>query len=628
MDTGEFDDGQFWLIPEELSVLQIVSVAGLAVVVALYSYVLLKMLVWREYHHVEGSFVDRVLMRCEPSRTLSDDWSKLDLPHRAYRLIWELYLFLKELTGFRGRHRKLWNLCLKALDLMLQAFMVSGLLEAGTPVQLTLGFAVFTALNSLFCAVEIISHRYTAFAEILIDSLFDLCAAVVFPIVVLLYSAHNFDFDRAVFRINMELSHAGSFERRARMLANPTEIELFRVSFDSLRIRTLSDFFLRIGMNIGFAYRFKRVVEVLIQMQTQRQRQQATKRGSQVDQHSTLLKFPKVVGGKRSCQRAAPKSLAILFLAYSVGVVVVTQEAISTSQSVCAPFPECVVFAYRWRDTPYCPCRALIDGDRAPKTYYEWTHPADATNTVKALASAGTLETLQLINRQLTVLPDELRGCRDLNFIQIEGKVGSNNLGTLADDLFSDMPKLRYLQLGLHQRMVRLPALDGVPNLSCLILSRMSAFTELPSFKKLPRLQRLEFSVLKHLSWIPDLQSVGTIVHFAVYQGATLCCNGFLGACDLTNPFCTNATCLQDASLQATRTTLDVFQTFSSNVLSLTRTRGWYVGRGYMLQPPQQVVACNPDPVKIEIRRRQIQEHVGAPCDPVEEAWLGCSDTR
>ncbi|KAE9039281.1 hypothetical protein PR001_g4946 [Phytophthora rubi] len=528
MDTGEFDDGQFWLIPEELSVLQIVSVAGLAVVVALYSYVLLKMLVWREYHHVEGSFVDRVLMRCEPSRTLSDDWSKLDLLHRAYRLIWELYLFLKELTGFRGRHRKLWNLCLKALDLMLQAFMVSKLLEAGTPVQLTLGFAVFTALNSLFCAVEIISHRYTAFAEILIDSLFDLCAAVVFPIAVLLYSAHNFDFDRAVFRINMELLPVGSFERRARMLANPTEIELFRVSFDSLRIRTLSDFFLRIGMNIGFAYRFKRVVEVLIQMQTQRQRQQATKRGSQVDQHSTLLKFPKVVGGKRSCQRAAPKSLAILFLAYSVGVVVVTQEAISTSQSVCAPFPECVVFAYRWRDTPYCPCRALIDGDRAPKTYYEWTHPADATNTVKALASAGTLETLQLINRQLTVLPDELRGCRDLNFIQlincateelptwakdlrmlqylqIEGKVGSNNLGTLADDLFSDMPKLRYLQLGLHQRMVRLPALDGVPNLSCLILSRMSAFTELPSFKKLPRLQRLEFSVLKHLSWIPDL---------------------------------------------------------------------------------------------------------------------------
>lgn len=125
---------------------------------------------------------------------------------------------------------------------MLQGLMLSDLLEAGTPVELTFGFAVFTAVNSLLCAVEIISHRYTAFAEILIDSLFDLCAAVVFPIIVLMYSAHNFDFDRAVFRINMELFPVGSFERRARMLANPTEIELFRVSFDSLRIRTISDF--------------------------------------------------------------------------------------------------------------------------------------------------------------------------------------------------------------------------------------------------------------------------------------------------------------------------------------------------------------------------------------------------
>ncbi|KAJ8577051.1 hypothetical protein ON010_g2156 [Phytophthora cinnamomi] len=295
--------------------------------------------------------------------------------------------------------------------------MLSELLEAGTPVVLTFGFAVFTSVNALFCAVEIISHRYTAFAEILIDSLFDLFAAVVFPIIVLVYSAYNFDFDRAVFRINTELLPVGSFERRARMFANPTEIELFRVSFDSLRIRTLPDFFLRIGMNIGFAYRFKRVVEVLIQMQTQRQRQKGKRRGSMADNQSMLLLVPRVGGGKRSCQRAAPKSVAILFFAYSVGAVVVTHEAISTSQSVCSSHPECVVFAYRWRDTQNCPCRALIDGNRAPKTYYEWTHPVDATETVKALAAAGTLETLQLINRQLTVLPDELRGCSNLIFM-------------------------------------------------------------------------------------------------------------------------------------------------------------------------------------------------------------------
>ncbi|KAG4250349.1 hypothetical protein PC116_g1975 [Phytophthora cactorum] len=419
MNTNEYDNGQFWLIPEEFSVLQAFSVAGLVAILALYIIVLLKMLVWREYHHVEGSLLDRILERCVSNKAQSDNWSKLDFVPRIYRLIWELYLFLKELTGFQGKHRKLWNLCLKALDLTMQYFMLSGLLEAGTPVELIFGFAVFTALNSLFCAIEIINHRFTAFAEILIDSLFDLSAAVLFPIVVLVYSANNFDFDRAVFHINMELLPVGSFERRAQMFASPTEIELFRVSFDSLRIRTVADYFLRIGMNLGFSYRFKRVVEVLIQMQNQRQRHQSSRRASLARQYSNLLKFSKFPSGQRSCQRTAPKSLAMLYLAYSVGVIVVTHRSISTSQALCSSYPECAVFAYRWRDTGLCPCLALIDGNRAPKTYFEWTHPVDATDTVKALAAAGTLETLQLINRQLTVLPDELRGCHNLNYISL-----------------------------------------------------------------------------------------------------------------------------------------------------------------------------------------------------------------
>ncbi|KAL4124387.1 hypothetical protein PRIC2_007985 [Phytophthora ramorum] len=406
MGTSEYDDGQFWLIPEELNALQIVSVAGLVVVVIL---------------------------------TQSNDWSKLDFRHRVYRLIWELYVFVKELTGFQGRHRKLWNLCLKALDLVMQSLLLSELLEAGTPVHLTFGYAVFAALNSLFCAVEIISHRYTAFAEILIDSLFDLCAAVLFPIVVLVYSAENFDFDRAVYQINVEELPVGSFERRARMFASPTEIALFRVSFDSLRIRTVSDFFLRIGMNIGFSYRFKRVVEVLIQMQSLRQQHQGKKKGS-LGQQSMLLESPKAENGSRSCQRAAPKSAAILFIVYSIGVIAITQQAVSASQKACYFHPECVVFAYRWYDTEFCPCRALIDGNRAPKTYYEWTHPVDATKTVKDLAATGTLEMIQLINRQLTVLPDELRDCHNLNFLSLIN-CAIEELPTWA----KDFRKLQYL---------------------------------------------------------------------------------------------------------------------------------------------------------------------------------------
>jgi len=148
----------------------------------------------------------------------------------------------------------------------MQAFILSELLEAGTPVSLTIGFAAFAALNSLVSAIEIVNGRCTAFAEILIDSLLDWCAAVLFPMLLLVYSVKMFDLDRAVQRINMEVLPVGSFERRARMLADPIEIERFLVSFESLRIRTAPDLFLRIGLNLGFSHRFKRVVEVLIQL--------------------------------------------------------------------------------------------------------------------------------------------------------------------------------------------------------------------------------------------------------------------------------------------------------------------------------------------------------------------------
>ncbi|KAG3094146.1 hypothetical protein PI124_g772 [Phytophthora idaei] len=136
----------------------------------------------------------------------------------------------------------------------MQTFVLIKMLEEGTPVNITVGFAGFIALNSATCVVAILSGKHSAFSEILIDSLFDLGATVLLPILLLAYCAHSFDYNHDVFLIYMELMPAGSFERRARMFANPTEIELFRVSFDSLRIRSVPDLLLRISVNLGFSY--------------------------------------------------------------------------------------------------------------------------------------------------------------------------------------------------------------------------------------------------------------------------------------------------------------------------------------------------------------------------------------
>ncbi|GMF35121.1 unnamed protein product [Phytophthora lilii] len=648
MKTSDYDDGQFWLIPDKLTTLHIVSVVGLSFVTILYALVLLKMLLWRAHRPVEGMLLDRLLQLCAVDEATGS--AQLQFSHRVRLLIWELYLFIKELTGFHGKYRKFW-----AFDLSMQTFLLSRLFENGSPVYLTLGFAVFMALNSATCAFQIIGSKHSAFAEILIDSMFDLGATVLFPIVVLVYCSQTFDFDHAVFQINMELMPIGSFERRARMFADPTEIEQFRVSLDALRILSLPDFFLRIGMNLGFSYRFKRVVEVLIQMQTQSQRDKIQKKS--LKHKRNILKLSTQMSNSQRCQQSVPRPLALVFLTFTVGVLVVTHRAISTSQVACSEYPECVVFAYRWRNSEVCPCRALVDGDRAPRTYYEWTHPVNITETVKELAAAGTLATLQdmvsLSNKLYVAFLGPLSTVLSKNCRQIEGKVGSRNLGNLASDLFSDMPELRYLQFGLHQRMTRLPPLTGAPNLCCIVLARMDGLVELPTFSGLSELERIEFTMVKNLPWIPDLKPIGPLVHFAIYQGAYLCCNGFLGSCNLTNPFCATATCLKKPTLKATPATKQAFDKFSFGVcqpyngVSQTPTaktiqicdgvpyrqcrvpglepNTTVVGMCYNHR--MQVLACNPDPATIQVRRRQIQDRVGAPCNPIEEAWLGCNDS-
>lgn len=221
--------------------------------------------------------------------------------------------------------------------------------------------------------------------------------AVVSPIVVLAYCYTNFDFDREVLLLNVAVFPKGSFEREALMMANPSEISLFRTSFDSLRIQTPTDFLLRIGMNLSFCNRLKRVVEV----QVARRKRSLLHRRSQ---RSLPI----------SGQRSVPLSLGLVFALFSIAVIVVTHTSITASSAACAAYPECVVYAQRWNTGATCPCLALIDVDKAPKTYGEWIQPVDKTETVKQLARSGDLRLLQLINRRLKELPIELQRCTDM----------------------------------------------------------------------------------------------------------------------------------------------------------------------------------------------------------------------
>lgn len=219
------------------------------------------------------------------------------------------------------------------------------------------------------------------------------------PIGILVYCYSNLVLEREELQINNALLPAGSFERQACLTADPAELFLFRTSFDSLRILSMTDFLLRIVMNLSFCNRFKRVVEVhILAAQHRRSRFQAV---SVVPQKRVL------------------RIVALAFALFGVAVLVVTHKAMVASVSLCAAFPECVAYAHRWTVSDSCPCLILVDTDKMPRTYEAWINTVDKTETVRELSRSGDLRVLQLINRRVQVLPDELQRCVNIKHMYV-----------------------------------------------------------------------------------------------------------------------------------------------------------------------------------------------------------------
>jgi hypothetical protein len=245
------------------------------------------------------------------------------------------------------------------------------------------------------------TRGYQAFKRLLLSlSLrsFDMLFAIVYPIILLLYSYTSFALDRDLARLYLKVYFPGSFQRQARMQADPVATTLFRFAFDSLRTLTWANLVVRLAMNVSFSYRLSRLVEV-----TQQRRRKLRTTSSKL--------------AKLKAQKPVPRWSGVLFVAGSVFALVYTAKCVSESQQACHAFPECVAFAYRPDQHATCPCLALVDVDRAPRSYDEWIHPVDVTETVRALALSGDLQVLQLTNRQMAEWPDELQRCVNLAYL-------------------------------------------------------------------------------------------------------------------------------------------------------------------------------------------------------------------
>ncbi|KAG3067847.1 hypothetical protein PC128_g12838 [Phytophthora cactorum] len=570
-----------------------------------------------------------------------------------------------ELTSFRGSKRKFWNVCLKIFNLTMQVTVLLELLEIGNPVALVYGYTAFISVGSLAGAIKILIGKFSAMGEVIAGCVFDLFAAIVFPVLVLVYCYYNFQFDDAFFATYLEILPIGSFERSAAVFADPSEMALFRLAFDSLRIKSWLDFVLRVGINLSFCYRLKRIGDVLVVAHL--------RRAQSVQAHRTR---------RPRRQRPVPRVFAVFFIAFSVVVWMVANQAITDSHARCSHYPQCVVFAYRWKHGGMCPCKILIDVDRAPKTYEEWFHPVDVYRTVQALAISGELRSLQLINRQLLELPDELRACRHLSSMELiytgiqnippwakefkylqtlhlEGKVGSQNLLSLPDDLFSDMPWLSTVHIGIHPELARLPSLSGVPNLQRVTLAWLLELRTLPSFDHVSRLQSLVLALMPRLEQIPDMAPLQDLSDFTLSRPIQLCCNGFRGVCDLTDNYCAKnptssiaaASCFIGEPFLGNAGTREAFNRFNASICQKMTSDLLIVpdaptkqtiemcnskpfarcerpdgGIGICYNTRMQVLSCYGDDNYIRLRQHQIQKDVGQKCDPVLEEWLGCRD--
>lgn len=98
MNTGQFDNGEFWLIVDPEPVLIVCSVCGLSAVVLGYIFIISRMTFRRQV------YVNRLLHKSES--WIQQLWSRSSIMKAAERS--HVLTLWTELTGFHGRYRKLW----------------------------------------------------------------------------------------------------------------------------------------------------------------------------------------------------------------------------------------------------------------------------------------------------------------------------------------------------------------------------------------------------------------------------------------------------------------------------------------------------------------------------------------
>ncbi|KAL3671755.1 hypothetical protein V7S43_003665 [Phytophthora oleae] len=608
MRTKDLDNGSFWLLVEPTPRLRAITIAGLSLVALGYFYIGALLLGWGRQRNLtvaqSGPAVDQLedplrLKRGSTTRStdsLASIYPVQDSPDSESDQLETTGLvrhFFSELYIKNSEARKIVRVGVKVLDLMLQEFVLHQILEAGFPLPLVISCTLMIVWNAFAVAGLMLSPiPPSQIGEAFVDSVSDLLVAILFPVLVLTYCLATFEFDRASQALTADLFPRWSFQNAARVHANPEQIAKIVKSLDGLRFLSIEVWIARMGNNLTLLISLRRLMRFL-RAQT----------------------LPKVVMNSHLKTRRSiyPREhpLASVFVVIAAATVVFVAVSVHRSQKACASFPTCTMHAHRWwlssstlhesesGDAVWnCPCRVLVDPDLSPANFSVWRNPPDVTSVVSDLAASGDLEILQLINRQLHILPDTLRNCTrmkhialvfthtvtlprwaaeftNLEFLHIQGKDRSTSLVSLPQGLFANMTKLTSLHLGAHAVLRQLPGVSGLTNLKSITLARMDSMDTLPAdFAQLEHLEIVLALMIPNLTTFPDLSSARGSLKTLVVDASPLCCNGFLQTgCNLTSPTCglrefeesEERSCLPE-ELSATIGTQEIFQAFNSTI--------------------------------------------------------------
>ncbi|POM69126.1 Hypothetical protein PHPALM_14622 [Phytophthora palmivora] len=561
------------------------------------------------------------------------------------------------------------KLAMKIGDLVVETIMLIQILESGAPVELVVTYTVIVISSVLACAIMMfISQTQAAITENLVDLIFDMLIVVGYPVLVLYYCLSLFTFDRAKYSINLEVFPPGWFENTASAIADPVEYAIIYKNLASLRITSFLMFFTRVGVNAALGMRLHDIVTLLQDPKKHRnsvypKRHRLAALGFVI--YAVLLAIFVEESLRTSEAACHPYSECVVFARRWIQLEGNTQDRCPCLMLVDCDFAPTTYAEWQQpkdatKTVAMLASMGLLQTLKLTNRYLP-EFPAE-------LRDCTNLKYLSLIYTHTTTLPDWFHEFSKLEYfstnlhwqiqinlrLHVEGKFISS-LQSIPEGLFDSMTSLTAIHFGWHPAVTQFPSLTAA-NLKSLTLAGLISLQQIPSFESLYQLERLVISALPLLDRFPDLSPVKNLLSFDSFDRGTWCCNGYLGKCDLENPMCMvhpvwgtpAASCLAKEDV-ASDTTLEIASKFTSSICGpvlrptdlespLTEDMvaqcngtlyrrcelpGFHEAMCFNLR--FTVISCIHTPFAIEMRRRQIQERVGDPCNPEYEAWLGCT---